>query len=255
MNRIDRKFQSLKAAGKAAFMPYLSAGDPDLETTEKLIRALEAAGADILELGIPFSDPVADGPTIQAASQRALAGGVTLEKIFALVRRVREKSQLPINLMSYYNPIYHYGLEQFVEKMVEVGADGLIVPDLSLEEAHPLKELTVSRDLKLISFIAPTSSSARQKRIAGQADGFIYLVSLTGVTGARQQVNDNLGRMITEIRSYTGLPVCVGLAWRLRSRPARAPAWLTGSSSAARSSKKSTAAKGKVIWLTRRPFL
>lgn len=210
MNRIDQKFQDLKARKKTAFIPFITAGDPDLKTTEELALAFEGAGADILELGVPFSDPIADGPTIQASSQRALKNKVNLEQILALVERIRAKSQMPIALMTYYNPVFHFGLEKFCRFAKAAGVDGLIVPDLPPEEAEDLIAEAKKQDLSTVFFAAPTTPKTRLPLIIKAATGFIYYVSLTGVTGARQDLPPDVIKNVRQIKQLTDKPVCVG---------------------------------------------
>ena len=210
MNRIDKKFKELKAKKKKAFLAYLTAGDPDLTTTERLVLELEKAGADIIELGIPFSDPMADGPTIQAASQRALDKGVTLEKIFKLVQRIRQKSEIPLCLMTYFNPVFHYGEARFVQRSKQAGVDGLIIPDLPPEEAGTLIPAARKAGIATVFFLAPTTVRGRIKKISKVSTGFIYYVSLTGVTGARRELPADILQNIRAAKKMTDKPICVG---------------------------------------------
>lgn len=210
MNRIDQKFKELKARKKKAFIAFITAGDPNLKTTEELVLAFEKAGVDIVELGVPFSDPLADGPTIQAASQRALKNNVNLDDILKLVTRVRQKSSLPIALMTYYNPVFHYGEKRFVEKAKACGVDGVIIPDLPPEEAQDLIQTARKNDLATIFFLAPTTTAQRMKGIIKASTGFIYYVSLTGVTGARQALPENVAKQVKLAKKITDKPVCVG---------------------------------------------
>lgn len=210
MNKIDQKFKELKAKNHKALIPFITAGDPSLKKTEELILGFEAAGADIIEIGIPFSDPMADGPTIQAASQRALDNGTTLNKVIAMVERVRQKTSIPLAFMMYYNHIFHYGEEKFVKKMKAIGIDGLIVPDLPVEEAGSLEKLTKKQGIALVHFVAPTTSDARIKKTTEHASGFIYYVSVAGVTGARTSVASSYVKQISKIKKNTSVPVCVG---------------------------------------------
>ena len=165
MNRIDQKFQSLREQNQKAFIAYITAGDPDLRTTEQLVHAFEKAGVDIIELGVPFSDPMADGPTIQAASQRALKNNVSLGDILALVKRIRNTSQVPIALMTYYNPVFHLGDDSFVRQAVDSGVDGVIIPDLPPEEAGQLRKTSIEKSLGTIFFMAPTTTDQRLQKI------------------------------------------------------------------------------------------
>ena len=210
MNRIDKKFKELKGRGKKAFIAYITAGDPDLPMTRKIVLALEGSGADIIELGIPFSDPVADGPTIQAASQRALAGKVSLKKIFAMVKSLRRATRIPLVFMTYYNPVFKFGPAQFFRACRETGVDGVIIPDLSVEEAGEAAALGRENGIATIFLIAPTSLRPRIKEIAAKSRGFIYYVSLTGVTGARKALPPEILSNVKMIKSLTGKPVAVG---------------------------------------------
>ena len=212
MNRIDKKFIELKKNhGKKAFLAFVTAGDPDLKTTENIVIALARCGVDIMELGVPFSDPMADGPTIQKASERALKNKVSLEDILRLVKRLRKDTQLPLVLMSYYNPIFKYGTKRFVQDAVRVGVDGVIVPDLPPEEAGDLIDVSRKMDFATIFLLSPTSTKERIRLIARESTGFIYYVSLTGVTGAREKLPEReLFSNINEIKRYTTKPVCAG---------------------------------------------
>ena len=204
MNKIREVF----SAGKA-FIPFITGGDPDLETTEKLLYTLYEAGADIIEIGIPFSDPIAEGPVIEAADARALMAGCTVEKIFDLVSRVRADIKIPLLFMTYYNPIFAYGVSKFTEHCAVCGIDGLIVPDLPFEERDELLEPCASRGLTLISLISPTTE-ARITEIAGNSDGFLYCVSSLGVTGVRREIDDSAERMINQVRRVSDIPCAVG---------------------------------------------
>ncbi|MBZ0161034.1 MAG: tryptophan synthase subunit alpha [bacterium] len=210
MNRIDERFRRLRQAGERALMPYLTAGDPDLDTTRSLILEFERRGADLLELGVPFSDPLADGVTIQRASQRSLAGGTTLSRILDMVGELRSDCRLPLLLMSYVNPIFHFGYARFAKEAAAAGIDGLIVPDLPPEEAAELIEATAAHNLHTVFLIAPTSSQQRIRTIAAASKGFIYYVSLRGVTGARSSLSEDLETNIRMIRAETNLPIAVG---------------------------------------------
>lgn len=210
MNRIDKKFEVLREQNRRAFMPYLCAGDPTPKLTEKLLLTLEEAGADLIELGVPFSDPIADGPTVQRASERALKHRVSLEQILEMVKTLRSQTDIPIALMSYYNPIFSMGESAFCEAAQDAGIDGVIVPDLPHEEAQPLLDVAPQYNLATIFLVAPTSSPARMQRIASVSTGFIYCVSLTGVTGARATLSDEIVPMITELRKHTEKPISVG---------------------------------------------
>lgn len=210
MNRIDKKFKELRRQKKKAFIVYITAGDPNLAATEKLVVALEKSGADIIELGIPFSDPLADGPTIQAASQRALKAGASLKKIFKTVSAIRKKTDIPIVFMTYYNPVLQFGLAGFFKGCARCGVDGVIIPDLPAEEAKELIGLGRKNKISTIFLAAPTSTRKRIINIAKSSSGFIYYVSLTGVTGARSKLPAELKSKVRSIKSITDKPVAVG---------------------------------------------
>ncbi|MCL2706759.1 MAG: tryptophan synthase subunit alpha [Dehalococcoidia bacterium] len=204
MNRISRAF----SAGKA-FIPFITGGYPDIKITEKLLYALHDAGADLIEIGIPFSDPIAEGPVIEVADEHALRMGCTAEKLFDLVSRVRADINIPLLFMTYYNPIFVYDTSKFTKCCVKSGIDGIIVPDLPFEERDELLKPCVSQGLKLISLIAPTSK-ARIKTIAQNSDGFIYCVSSLGVTGERHTLDDSARHMVAQVRLATNTPCAVG---------------------------------------------
>jgi tryptophan synthase alpha chain len=209
-NRIDSAFVKLRADGKRAFIPYIAAGDPSLDITEELVLAFDEAGCDVVELGIPFSDPIADGPSVQRATERALAAGVTVERILRTVERVRRSSDIPLSFMTYYNPIFHYGVDEFCVAAKQAGMDGLIVPDLAVEEADELIPSARAQDIATTFLVAPTSTEERMDRIADMSRGFIYAVSLLGVTGARNTVSPDLPGLMERVRARTDKPVCVG---------------------------------------------
>ena len=210
MNRIDRKFKELKKLGRKAFIAYITAGYPDLKATPKIILALESSGVDIIELGIPFSDPVADGSTIQAASQIALTKGASLKKIFAMAAKLRRETEIPFVFMTYYNPVFKFGLGKFFMACRETGIDGVIVPDLPIEEALQVEVLAKKNKVATIFLIAPTSPANRIKDIAARSKGFIYYVSLTGVTGARKSLPPEISSNVKSIKRVTDKPVAVG---------------------------------------------
>lgn len=210
MNRIDQKFIELKKAKRKAFIAFITAGDPDLKTTEALVLGFEKAGVDIIELGVPFSDPMADGPTIQASSMRALKHHVNIADILKLVSRLRARTQIPIVLMPYYNPVFHYGVTRFVKDSSAAGVDGVIIPDLPPEEAGELMAAAKKSDFATIFLAAPTTTDARLPKIVRASQGFIYYVSLTGVTGVRKDIPVDFKRDIGRIKSITAKPVCVG---------------------------------------------
>jgi tryptophan synthase alpha chain len=210
MNRIDKKFLELKKNKKKALIVYLTAGDPSLKLNEQLILAFEKEGVDLMELGVPFSDPLADGPVIQEASRRALKKKVNLTKILALVKRVRKKSEIPILLMSYINPILQFGVQRFANAAKKAGVDGAIIPDLPPEEGKRISAILRESSIDLVYLIAPTSSPARMRRVAGASKGFVYYVSTTGVTGAMRSTPIDLQKNVRLAKRQTRLPVCVG---------------------------------------------
>lgn len=204
MNKISQAFEHGKA-----FIPFITCGDPSLEVTEQLVYAMEKAGADLIELGIPFSDPTAEGPTIQAADFRALRAGATTDKIFDLVARIRAKTQIPMVFMTYANVVFSYGIERFIKKSAELGMDGLILPDIPFEEKQEFDQVCQQYGLALISMIAPTSHE-RIRMIAREAKGFLYCVSSLGVTGTRSEITTDIGSMIRVVQEETDLPCAVG---------------------------------------------
>jgi tryptophan synthase alpha chain len=208
--RIAKCFAALRAAGELGIVAYITAGDPSMEATLEFVLALEEAGADVIELGVPFSDPLADGPTIQRASERALKAGATLPGILQLMRRIREASQVPVVLFSYYNPILQMGLEKFAEVASEAGVDGVLATDLSPEESLEYRRILKSHHLDTIFLCAPTSTDERLASIAACSTGFLYLVSRTGVTGAQDRLPDDLPLLLRRVRNFTKLPVAVG---------------------------------------------
>jgi tryptophan synthase alpha chain len=210
LNRIDMTFKTLKDKGKKAFIPFITAGDPSFEITFSLIEKLESAGADIIELGVPFSDPIADGPSIQKSALRALQNNASLGSILCMVGKVREWTQVPIVFLTYYNLLYKYGIEDFVKNAVEAGVDGVVTADLPPEEASDLISAARENDLATIFLVAPTSTPERIKIISEASTGFIYCVSLTGVTGARSQISDMLAPTLAQIKAHTQKPVAVG---------------------------------------------
>jgi len=209
-SRIDAAFEQLRAKGERALVAYLMAGDPSLAETERLVVEAERRGADLIELGVPFSDPLADGPVIQRADVRALAAGASLPRVLEMVASLRARVRIPLVLMTYYNPILAFGLKGFARTAVEAGADGVIVPDLPHEEAEPLRAEAEPAGLDMIHMVAPTSTPARVKAIARLSRGFIYVVSLTGVTGARRELPPDLDAQLRTLRLVTTKPLCVG---------------------------------------------
>ncbi|MEL6768245.1 MAG: tryptophan synthase subunit alpha [Pseudomonadota bacterium] len=211
MSRIDNTFKSLKAEGRAAFVSYIMAGDPDAETALEIMKGLPEAGVDIIELGLPFTDPMADGPTIQAAGQRALAGGMTLEGTLETVRAFRAGNQTtPIVLMGYYNPIYNRGVARFLSDAKEAGIDGLIVVDLPPEEDDELCLPARAAGIEFIRLATPTTDDRRLPAVVANTGGFVYYVSITGITGAAEANADRVAPEVARIRAASDLPVCVG---------------------------------------------
>src|SRR5215471_742572 len=209
-NRISRRFADLRASGEMGVVAYITAGDPDVAATLKFVLALAEAGADVIELGVPFSDPLADGPTIQRASERALESGTTLRGVLGLVREIRNSSQVPLVLFSYYNPILQMGLEEFATAASSAGADGVLVTDLTPEEANDYLRIMRSHQLDTIFLAAPTSDDDRLQKISAASSGFLYLISRTGVTGAKDALPDDLPALLRRTRQFTNLPVAVG---------------------------------------------
>jgi tryptophan synthase alpha chain len=210
MSRIAEKFTTLKAAGEKALIAFITAGDPDLAITGECILEMEKAGADIIELGVPFSDPMADGPTIQKSSERALAAGTTLPKILEMVKSVRKQSQVPIVLMGYFNPVFLYGADKFAADAAAAGVDGVLLVDLPPEEAGEFIAVSARAGLDLISLLTPTSDEKRIEKVAGLGSGFVYYVSVTGVTGVRQSIAVSMSDQVGKIRKQIPLPIAVG---------------------------------------------
>jgi len=210
MERIEKRFSELRKKGEKALVVYLTAGYPDLATSRDLILALDAAGADVLELGVPFSDPTADGPSIQRSSQKALQNGTTLPRILGLVENLRPSTEMPVVLFSYYNPILAYGNDRFARRAGDAGADGVLVVDLPAEEAGELKKHTDPAGLNFISLIAPTTDAGRMRQIVKGASGFIYYISLTGVTGTGRPQVQEIRQNVSRIKKVTQVPVVAG---------------------------------------------
>ncbi|MBE3592770.1 MAG: tryptophan synthase subunit alpha [Thermoanaerobacter sp.] len=209
MNRIDKKFEALKGGGRKALITFITAGDPDIETTYDIVLTLEEAGADIIELGIPYSDPLADGPTIQASSQRALNKGVKIPDIMKIVEKIRLKSDIPLVYLVYYNSIFKYGIQKFLKESKDAGIDGLIIPDLPIEERKDILEEVDKYDIYLIPLVAPTSKE-RIKLITENGKGFVYCVSITGVTGAREDIETDIEEYMKMVSQYTNMPKAIG---------------------------------------------
>jgi tryptophan synthase alpha chain len=223
-SRIAPTFAASRARGEAALIPYFTAGDPDLATTKELVLAAVAEGADAIELGVPFSDPMADGPVLQRAAARALAAGATLPRVLELVAELRREMSQPVVLFGYYNPFFHYGLEAVARDAAAVGVDGFLCVDLPPEEATELRAALGAAGLDLIALLAPPTPPARIRRIARSASGFLYFVSVLGTTGTRAALPEELPALVGRVRRLTDLPVGVGFGV---SRPAQA-AWIAG---------------------------
>ena len=210
MSRISAVFDKLRGRSEVAFIPYLTAGDPNIDTTVELVLEFERRGADVIELGIPFSDPLADGKANQAAAVRALEAGTTVDSVFHAVHRIREESEIPITLFTYYNIVLRPGVGEFLGRACEAGADGTTIPDLPPDEAEQLIAESDRLGLAPTFFLAPTSTDERMKFVVEACKGFVYYVSLTGVTGAREKLADSVAPNVERIRRFTDLPVCVG---------------------------------------------
>lgn len=212
--RIAQRFAALREAGELGIIPYITAGDPSLDATLKFVIALAEAGADVIELGIPFSDPLADGPTIQRASERALKAGTTLASVLELVRRIRQSnsaaSEIPLILFGYYNPIFQMGVEKFAAAASAAGADGVLVTDLTPEESTDYRRILAAHHLDTVFLAAPTSTDERLRIISAATSGFLYLISRTGVTGAKDSLPEDLPALIRRTRAHTPLPLAVG---------------------------------------------
>lgn len=210
MSRIAKTFARLKAEGKTAFMPFVTIGFPELDSTTSIVPGLLEAGADLIELGVPFSDPIAEGPTIQRSSFKALENGVTLQKCFETARALRAKTDAPLLFMGYYNPVFSYGVERYALECAAAGIDGLIIPDVPPEEVAEVGLACQNAGLDLPAFVAPTSPDARIEQAVRAATGFVYCVSLAGVTGARTALPEYLPAFIAKVRSRTDLPLVLG---------------------------------------------
>ena len=215
MSRLKDKFAALKKEGRAAFVPFITAGDPDMETSFAILESLPAAGADVIELGLPFTDPMADGPAVQASSVRALKAGASTAKVLKMVEKFRKKDKTtPIVLMGYYNPVHAYGTAKFVKDVAQAGVDGLIVVDLPMEEDEVLRVPARVQGVDLIRFVTPTTDDARLKRIVADASGYLYYVSVAGVTGTKAVPEEEVRAALTRIRAATALPCAVGFGIR-----------------------------------------
>jgi tryptophan synthase alpha chain len=209
-SKLDHTFATLRQRGEKALIAYVMAGDPSLQDTEQLVVELEQAGADIIELGVPFSDPIADGPVIQQAAERALRSGTSLRTILSMVTRLRARTQIPLVLMAYYNNIHAFGPERFCHEAAQAGVDGVIMPDMPPDEAGPLRGPAAAAGLPLIFLLAPTSTEERRTFVARQSQGFVYYVSLTGITGAKLHNMADVAKNVEKIRKVTRVPVAVG---------------------------------------------
>jgi tryptophan synthase alpha chain len=222
MSRIEKRFAALKAEGRAGFVAYLTAGDPDLETSTRLLEGLAAAGADLIEIGMPFSDPMADGPVIQAAGLRALQSGMTLKKTLVLVSHLRARDpDTPYVLMGYYNPIYRYGAEAFARDAAAAGVDGLIIVDLPPEEEAEFADPATAAGLDLVRLATPTSDEHRLPTIVERASGFVYYVAIAGITGTRSAEEATIRDAVARLRKFTKLPIAVGFGIKTPEQAAR----------------------------------
>jgi tryptophan synthase alpha chain len=228
MGRISERFAALKQRGEKALMPFLSAGDPDLAATERLVLAMAEAGADVIEIGVPFSDPLAEGPTIQRSSERGLASGATLRRILELVSKLRPRVEVPLLLMGYANPFYAMGPEGFAQSAAEVGVDGVIVPDLPPEEGADLFDACRAAGVDPVLLAAPTTTSERLAMLCAETRGFLYYVSLTGVTGARAALAEGIEERVREAQRLGPAPVCVGFGVSTPEHAARIGAYADG---------------------------
>ena len=225
MTSVSACFKSLHDSSQCALIPFITAGDPDLKTTAEALRILDESGADLIELGVPYSDPLADGPTIQAAATRALQQGVRLDDVLEMVKDVAPQLKAPIILFTYYNPILNRGIESFLKQIAEVGIKGLVVPDLPLEEAQSLLTPAAEIGIEVVLLVAPTSSKERIEAIAHQSQGFIYLVSVTGVTGVRNQIESRVQDILQQMRTVTDKPIGVGFGISQPEQARQIKAW------------------------------
>jgi tryptophan synthase alpha chain len=225
MKSVSEQFQALRDRQQCALIPFVTAGDPDLATTAIALKTLDRNGADFLELGVPYSDPLADGPVIQAAATRALQQGTTLDDVLALVKTVSPELQAPIILFTYYNPILNRGIDTFFQDIAAAGAKGLVVPDLPLEEVSGVLESATQHGIEVILLVAPTSPKERIQAIAEKSQGFIYLVSVTGVTGMRTEIQSRVKELLEELHSLTDKPIAVGFGVSQADQAAQLRAW------------------------------
>ncbi|MTJ47164.1 tryptophan synthase subunit alpha [Dolichospermum sp. UHCC 0259] len=225
MTAISRCFENLRRNQECALIPFITAGDPDLETTARALQVLDNSGADMIELGVPYSDPLADGPVIQAAATRALERGTTLEHVLEMLKGISPSLRSPIILFTYYNPILHRGIDKFLGQIQDAGVAGLVVPDLPLEESAGLIKPAAEMEIDLTLLVAPTSSPERIEAIARASQGFIYLVSVTGVTGMRTQMQTRVGDLLQQIRNVTDKPIGVGFGISEPEQARQVKAW------------------------------
>ena len=226
--RIKSTFEELKSRGEKALIAFITAGDPDVETTEKLVLEMEEKGADIIELGLPFSDPLADGPVIQKSSQRALKKGMNTSAFLEMISRLRQKTRVPLLVLTYYNLVFSYGEEKFITDAARAGIDGLVIPDLPLEESSSLQSLALQQGVDLIYLLTPTSTEERIRMTSERAQGFIYCVALTGVTGVRDNLSINAEDMVKRIKNYTPLPLALGFGISTPQQAGEAAAFCDG---------------------------
>ncbi len=210
MGRIETTFEKLRQQGRAGLIPFITAGDPNIDTTLEIMHALVAAGVDLIELGVPFSDPAADGPTIQAASERALKAGASLKKVLDMVERFRQRSDTPVVLMGYYNPVFRYGVERFAVRAAQAGVDGVLLVDVPFEHQDEVERYLAPHSVHAITLIAPTTPEARAVQLLGSAKGFVYYVSITGVTGTTAIDTAAIAQQVNWVRSVSPIPVAVG---------------------------------------------
>ncbi|MDR4498575.1 MAG: tryptophan synthase subunit alpha [Candidatus Scalindua sp.] len=210
MNRIDKKFNELRVKNEPAFIPFITAGDPSLEVTKSLVIEFDKKGADLIELGIPYSDPIADGPVIQSSYYRALKGGVKVADILELVKEIRSTSEIPIVSMISHSILYRHGCERFIKSAVQVGLDGATIPDLPIEEAQNIIDIGNQEGFRIVCFIAPTTTDRRMEMIVEKSQGFLYYIAVVGITGVRNTLSGDLAENIQKIRRKTGLPVALG---------------------------------------------
>jgi tryptophan synthase alpha chain len=225
MGSVSKHFEVLRDRGQCALIPFITAGDPDLETTAKALQVLDRSGADLIELGVPYSDPLADGPVIQAAATRALQRGTRLEQVLEMLKTVSPSLQAPIILFTYYNPIINRGVASFMQQIAAAGASGLVIPDLPLEEVEGVLEAAKAAGIEVTLLVAPTSPKERIAAIAQQSQGFIYLVSVTGVTGMRSQIESRVQTLLTDLQGATDKPIGVGFGISQPSQAKQVMEW------------------------------